>query len=257
MSLMSPGPRYHYRPVVESVWQRFEVSLHETGKYMPFCRNCGEELFNNPNFCPACGTPRTSRPPPATPGAAPPVGTPVPQAGAAAPAALWASADERVLSVVPNLMKQKNLVKTDFFNIVITSRRLVCVDVNGLVSSGVEEAGKKAKAENKGFFARYQAKMSMIWVCNFSEQLGRMNPDEALAKNPGSFVVPLEELRSLSVSSVVHETGDDCEWNTESWEVRLDTGRGKHVFPTRGDPRSFLQVPDVVRLLGNRLVISS
>lgn len=220
--------------------------------FMPFCRQCGKEQFNNPAFCSTCGTPQAAPPPSEVqPGLTRPVVPPPPMAGRSSEN----PGREQVLSVIPNLMKQRNLIKTDFFNIVITDRRVLCVDVNALVSAGAEEAGRRAKAENRGFFGSYNARMGLIWACDFTAQLGGMEPDEIIAKNPGSFAMPLEQVRLMNVSLVTRETGDDCEWNTESWEIRLDTGREKQVFQTRSDPCRYFTAR-VPGLLGNRLVFS-
>ena len=161
---------------------------------------------------------------------------------------------ERVLGVITGLEYQRSFLKTDFVNIVVTSQQLLCVPVTNLVKAGIEQAGAEAKAQNKGFFGRYKAKMNVIWASNFSAHFLSMTPAAIIQETPETIRIPLNMLVTFTIQHSVKISGEDDDWETESWNIHIKSNAGLHTFLSRSDPSSQIEGnPAIIAVIGNYL----
>lgn len=200
---------------------------------MSFCTQCGTQLEPDKKFCTSCGAQLlTVR---AQPG-------------------IRSAAEEPVLGVITGLEHQRSFLKTDFVNIAVTSRQLLCVPVTRLVQAGVDKAGADARAENKGFFGRYKAKMNVIWASNFSDHFLAMTPEAIVQETPETIRIPLNTLVTFTIKHSVTVSGEDDDWTTESWNIYIKTNSSLHTFLSRADPSNqILGNPSVIAVIGNHI----
>jgi hypothetical protein len=158
-----------------------------------------------------------------------------------APSPVRSNEEEPVLGVITGLEYQRSFLKTDFVNIVVTPRQLLCVPVTRLVQAGIEQAGADARAQNKGFFGRYKAKMNVIWASNFSPHFLAMTPEEIVQETPDTIRVPLTTLVAFTIQHSVKVSGEDDDWTTESWNIHIRSTSGLHTFLSRADPSAQIE----------------
>ncbi|MCU0629735.1 MAG: hypothetical protein MUF37_01100 [Methanoregulaceae archaeon] len=81
-----------------------------------------------------------------------------------------------------------------------------------------------------------------------------MKPDDILAENPESRVIPLHDLVSFTVTKKILQSAE--EGDQVFWEVKLLTKSGTISLRTDydQDPREYIARPALLHLLGERLV---
>jgi hypothetical protein len=200
---------------------------------MTFCTQCGTPLEPDKKFCTTCGMqilPSHAQPPAGSDG------------------------QEHVLGVISALEHQRSFLKVDMVNIVVTSQQLLCVPVNKLVQSGIEQAEADARAQNKGFFGRYKAKMNVVWASNFSPHFLPMTPEAIVQETPETIRIPLNTLVSFVIKKSVTYSGEDDDCITESWNLHFRTSSGVYTFLSRSDPLSQIEGnPAILAVIKNYL----
>jgi hypothetical protein len=162
---------------------------------------------------------------------------------------------ERVLGVITGLEHQKSFLKIDLVNLVVTSQQLLCVPVNKLVQAGIKQAEADARAQNKGFFGRYKAKMNVLWASNFSAHFLIMTPEAIVQETPETIRIPLNTMVTFTIKRHVNESGEDGEWTTESWYIHIMSSTGLQSLLSRSNP--MVQVennPAIIAVIGNRFI---
>jgi hypothetical protein len=200
---------------------------------MAFCTQCGTQLEPDKKFCTSCGKKILSS------GVQPYTGS---------------EGQDRVLGVITGLEHQKSFLKTDLVNLVVTDQQLLCVPVNKLVQAGVEQAGADARAQNKGFFGRYKAKMNVLWASNFTPHFLSMTPEAIVQETPETIRIPLNTMIIFTIERSVKVSGEDNDWTTESWNIHIKTSTGLHTILSRSDPIFQIEGnPAIIAVIGNRL----
>jgi hypothetical protein len=200
---------------------------------MTFCTQCGMHLEPDKKFCTSCGAQILIM---------------------SSPQPVLSEQQEPVLGVITGLEHQRSLLKIDFVNIVVTPRQLLCVPVTKLVQAGVEQADADARAQNKGFFGRYKAKMNVMWASNFSQHFFAMTPEAIVQETPETIRIPLNTVITFTIKRSVTVSGEDGECETESWNIYIKTDSGLHTFLSRSDPSSQIESnPAIFMVLGNRM----
>jgi hypothetical protein len=200
---------------------------------MAFCTHCGTPLEPDKKFCTSCGSEILPL------SAQPLTGTDV---------------QEHMLGVITGLEHQRSFLKTDIVNIVVTTPQLLCVPVNKLVQAGVEQAEADARAQNMGFFGRYQAKMNVVWASNFTPHFLSMTADAIVKETPETIRIPLNTVVTFTIARSVTFSGDNDECTSESWNLHIRTNSGLHTFLSRCDPSSQIDGnPGIIAVIGNRL----
>jgi hypothetical protein len=194
---------------------------------MPFCQDCGALLNAGSKFCTDCGAPVLD-----VPGSGPNV-------LAAGESAQGAGGEEKVIAVIPNLMKVRGLFLKgpSWHHLVVTSGRIIVVQktVKGLerMKQDIGVIGP-----DPGYFF-----------------LKAMKPDQILAENPESQVIPLTELMTVTVSKFVSYSTEDG--SEPYWQVFLTTKKEALKLRTdyHDDPGEYFRNPALTQVLGKRLVL--
>lgn len=119
----------------------------------------------------------------------------------------------------------------------------------------MEQAAADARAQNKGFFGRYQAKMNVVWVSNFSPHFLSMTADAIVQETPETIRIPLNTVVTFTIERSVTFSGEDDECTSESWNLHIKTNSGLHTFLSRCDPSSQIDGnPGIIAVIGNRLM---
>jgi hypothetical protein len=183
------------------------------------CGTCGAPISDTTKFCGSCGSPVSA----------------VPPAGGAAPfraPAPVAAGGEEIAGVIANARKTK-LFGADYFNIVITDRRMILVQMTqAMLNAAILEAQAKAKAEGKGFFAIMKDQMAAQF--QFARRYDTMPPDQALAETAGNRAI--DNGRISSISMKLRDTGSG-EMEYMEFKMVIDSADGKFEFMIGEDDR--------------------
>jgi hypothetical protein len=190
---------------------------------MPFCTECGARLAEDARFCTDCGVPVEQ--------------LPVGAAGVQPFTDSTPPGPETVMAVIPNLMRVRGLVLRgpSWHHLVMTSERIIVVQ---RTLNGIE---------------RFRQEIGVIGPDLESLFLKSMTPEQVLAGNPESRVIPLSDIVDVTVSKFVsYSTEDGAE---PYWQVRLTTPQEVLKLRTdyHDDPEKHFRDPALVRLLGGRL----
>jgi hypothetical protein len=146
---------------------------------------------------------------------------------------------EKVIAVIPNLMKVRGLFLKgpSWHHLVVTPDRIIVVQktVKGLerVKQDIGVIGP-----DPGYFF-----------------LKAMKPERILAENPESQVIPLNELMTVTVSKFISYSTED---GTEPyWQVQITTKKETLKLRTdyHDDPGEYFRNPALTQVLGKRLVL--
>ena len=186
-----------------------------------FCGSCGAAISATTKFCGVCGAAVNT----------------TPSGGGDTsfrPPAPVAAGGEEVIGVIANARKVKFLgVSWDTWNIVITSRRMIMVQMtSAMVNAAVAEAQAKAKAEGKGFFGIMKDQLSASF--RYALRYETMNPDLALAETPGNIAV--ENVRVSAINLKVKTSGSDDAEYTE-FKISIETADGRFEYLMAEDER--------------------
>ncbi len=162
-----------------------------------FCVRCGAGLGLADRFCGRCGAPGVPIPPSSS--AAPPLPTPA-----------AASATERVIGIIPQVVEVKGFmgVKTTFMNLVVTDRRLIFAIQSDAMWDIMDAEEKKMEVEFEhrgGQWREYLASHdfgSAPW-----RAYETMDPEAIAREHPDNRAIPLDQLGSVSV---VMNKDPDC-----------------------------------------------
>ena len=125
------------------------------------------------------------------------------------------------------------MLGADYFNIVVTDRRMVLAQMTQqMLNAAIVEAQQRAKAEGKGFFAIMKDQMAAQF--QFAQRYETMHPDQALAETPGNRALPNERISSVSLKLRDGGSGD-----VEYMEFKMviDSADGKFEFMIGEDDR--------------------
>jgi predicted amidophosphoribosyltransferase len=186
-----------------------------------FCGSCGAAISSTTKFCGSCGAAATT-----------------PSAGGGdssfRPAAPVAGGGEEVIGVIANARKVKLFgVSWDTWNIVITSRRMVMVQMTAaMLNAAVAEAQAQAKAEGKGFFGIMKDQLAAQF--RYAVRYETMNPDMALAETPGN--ISVENARITAIKMKLRDTGSGEVEYTE-FRMVVESADGKFEYMMAEDDR--------------------
>lgn len=195
---------------------------------MPFCQDCGARLEEGSKFCTDCGAPVLE-----VPGSGPAV-------LAADESAQGPTLAEEVIAVIPNLMRVRGLFFKGpvWHHLVVTPERIIVVQktVKGLL--------------------RIKQDIGVIGPDYEYSFMKSMKPEQILAENPESIVIPLNELITVTVLKFVSYSTED---GTEAyWQVLLTTKKDVLKLRTdyHEDPGEYFRNPALNQLLGKRLILA-
>lgn len=195
---------------------------------MPFCQDCGARLEEGSKFCTDCGAPVLE-----VPGSGPAV-------LAADESAQGPTLAEEVIAVIPNLMRVRGLFFKGpvWHHLVVTPERIIVVQktVKGLL--------------------RIKQDIGVIGPDYEYSFMKSMKPEQILAENPESIVIPLNELITVTVLKFVSYSTED---GTEAyWQVLLTTKKDVLKLRTdyHEDPGEYFRNPALKQLLGKRLILA-
>lgn len=194
---------------------------------MPFCQDCGARLEAGSKFCTDCGAPVLD-----VPGSGPAV-------LAAGESAQSPTGAEKVIAVIPNLMKVRGLFLKgpSWHHLVVTPERIIVVQktVKGLL--------------------RVKQDIGVIGPDYEYSFMKSMKPERIIEENPESQVIPLGDLVTITVSKFVSYSTED---GTEAyWQVLLTTKKEALKLRTdyHEDPGEYFRDPALMQLLGERLIL--
>lgn len=194
---------------------------------MPFCQDCGAKLEEGSKFCTDCGALVLD-----VPGSGPAVLA----AGESAQGPIGA---EKVIAVIPNLMKVRGLFfkGPSWHHLVVTPERIIVVQktVKGLL--------------------RIKQDIGVIGPDYEYSFMKSMKPERIIEENPESQVIPLNELIMVTVSKFVSYSTED---GTEPyWQVLITTKKDVLKLRTdyHEDPGEYFRDPALIQLLGKRLIL--
>lgn len=194
---------------------------------MPFCQDCGAKLEEGSKFCTDCGAPVLK-----VPGSGPAV-------LAADESTQGPTGAEMVIAVIPNLMRPRRLSLKGpvWHHLVVTPERIIVVQktVKGL--------------------ERIKQDIGVIGPDYEYSFMKSMKPEQILAENPESIVIPLNELITVTVLKFVSYSTED---GTEAyWQVLLTMKTEVLKLRTdyHEDPGEYFRNPALMQLLGKRLIL--
>ncbi len=194
---------------------------------MPFCPDCGAMLNAGSKFCTDCGAPVLV------------VSRSSPSVLAAGESAQGPTRTEKVIAVIPNLMKVRGLFLKgpSWHHLVVTPERIIVVQktVKGL--------------------DRIKQDIGVIGPDYDYSFMKSMKPEQIIEENPESQVIPLGDLVNITVSKFVNYSTED---GTEPyWQVLLTTKKEALKLRTDyyDDPGEYFRDPALMQLLGNRLIL--
>lgn len=192
---------------------------------MPFCTECGAKLDSHHKFCNNCGTPsiqQSSPAPPPTTNRAPPPPPPV-QIQRATPVG------EPVILTITGLKKMKRFGMYDSFFLTASNQRVIVSPLTkDMINQSVKSAQEQAKSEGKGFFGQWKAQLGTSF--NYADMYLGKTPDQVLAENPGSIMLPSNSISQVELKSKDEYRNDN---NSSYYLLYLRTNQG--VFEYRLD----------------------
>jgi hypothetical protein len=186
-----------------------------------FCGICGSPVSGTTKFCGSCGA----------------AVNPAPSGGGDSsfrPGPPVAAGGEEVIGVIANARKVRNFGATyDTWNIIITSRRLILVQMTAaMLSAAAVEAQAQAKAEGKGFFSIMKDQLSAQF--RYAARYETMNPDTALGETPGNCAV--ENARITAINLKLRDTGSG-EFEYAEFLITIESSDGKFGYMIAEDDR--------------------
>lgn len=202
-----------------------------------FCTGCGSALAPEARFCTGCGSATASvAPAPAAP-AAPvvPIAAPVveavaaPAASAAAPVAPEPAVAlaEPAVAIIPNARLKRGFMglKSTTFTLVLTRERIIFAETtSAMLKQSVADARDEAKANGKGFFGQWGAQLGAYGA--LAEGYLSMDPNVALAENPGNFALQESAIEKMKLKGGV--VGDEDTNSTPDRLIIKMHGGDKH-----------------------------
>ncbi|MBC7238094.1 MAG: zinc ribbon domain-containing protein [Chloroflexi bacterium] len=194
-----------------------------------FCVQCGAPLPAGARFCARCGHEAQS----------------VSTISTTSPVAADA---EPILAILSGLQRRSGFLglKAQTFNLIITPRRLILAAVSPkLMKEAVAQARDQAKGQGAGFLGQWAAQFR--WMGVLEQRYWQMSVDDIIPQFPGSFTLPVAELRRISFSSY-----EDDESGQETHRMVIEANSGKYRFVLTGksdDARKLLSqvLPEVTR----------
>lgn len=179
-----------------------------------FCTGCGSALAPEARFCTGCGSATAS----VAPAPAPPV---APVAPIAAPVA------EPAVAIIPNARLKRGFMglKSTTFTLVLTRERIIFAETtSAMLKQSVADARDEAKANGKGFFGQWGAQLGAYGA--LAEGYLSMDPNAALAENPGNFALQESAIDKMKLKGGV--VGDEDTNSTPDRLIIKMHGGDKH-----------------------------
>ena len=141
---------------------------------------------------------------------------------------------------------QKGLFKSENYNVVVTSERLVFAELTSAMLNAQSQMGKElAKAEGKGFFKQWGAMLGANKA--ILERYNTMPIEDILRESPNNFVIPLSQISKVRV--IAGRIDDDSGSSPD--QVVIHAGR-KMKFTLKGTSAGHAK-KTLRQVLGNRV----
>jgi len=160
-------------------------------------------------------------------------------------AAAYTPSEEPIVGLLGGLGLQKGMFKSETYNLVVTTERLIFAELTSAMVNAQAQLGKEqAKAEGKGFFKQWGAMLSANNA--ILERYNAMPIADMLRESPNNFTVPLSQ---ISKARVISGSSDDDSSSPD--QLVIHAGR-KMKFTLKGTSAG--QVKRTLRqVLGNRV----
>ena len=215
-----------------------------------FCEQCGAALRPTTKFCGNCGV--QVQPPPSPPPAPP---TALSSPAVAATAIVQASPaakpnTESVIGVITGLERAKGFMKTEIFNLVITSERLVfALMTQKMINDAIQQARAEIKQQGGGLMEQMGAQMAYLdFIASKYEE---MPIEKILTEQSDNFYLAHNQIDSIEIIS--DEADDDAVLTQVKRALTIEARTGKYQFSWKGGPSTREARQMLYQVLGDKV----